>query len=412
MPNLTVRDKGRAFTFQIEGDAATIGRAPANAVEIHDAKASKEHCRIERVGSRWKLVDLESKNGTRVNGSFCNKAWLNHGDTIEIGAAKIRFGVEGAGRVGLRRRAVPVAREPDLDEEEPPPPPPKRISSDTVLKWSLAVLGTVVVLLIANYFASKTRLDEYNRDVLAQAENLVGQGRYEEAEKYLRDHGDPSGNAYYLVEQRIKEIQSRKGKYYQNVKEQEAKKILSKLGRRIKAYHAGKSVEPEQILELVERLKTEFAGTEAAADARKEWRAWFAGRVPQRAVERLASESRLRKDWTDAVARADAFRKEWRFREARETIERYVAAREAILGPQELEYYQGLRDQQLDNIDRLAASVYGGREGAARRLLKNKRYDAAIEVYQEVVEKFGIDYYVRKAQAEIGKIQQLKASGQ
>jgi pSer/pThr/pTyr-binding forkhead associated (FHA) protein len=412
VPNLTVRDKGRAFTFQIEGDAATIGRAPANAVEIHDAKASKEHCRIERVGSRWKLVDLESKNGTRVNGSFCNKAWLNHGDTIEIGAAKIRFGVEGAGRVGLRRRAVPVAREPDLDEEEPPPPPPKRISSDTVLKWSLAVLGTVVVLLIANYFASKTRLDEYNRDVLAQAENLVGQGRYEEAEKYLRDHGDPSGNAYYLVEQRIKEIQSRKGKYYQNVKEQEAKKILSKLGRRIKAYHAGKSVEPEQILELVERLKTEFAGTEAAADARKEWRAWFAGRVPQRAVERLASESRLRKDWTDAVARADAFRKEWRFREARETIERYVAAREAILGPQELEYYQGLRDQQLDNIDRLAASVYGGREGAARRLLKNKRYDAAIEVYQEVVEKFGIDYYVRKAQAEIGKIQQLKASGQ
>jgi len=48
--------------------------------------------------------------------------------------------------------------------------------------------------------------------------------------------------------------------------------------------------------------------------------------------------------------------------------------------------------------------VYEGRASAARRLVKNKRFDAAIQIFQEVVDKFGIDFYVRKAQAEIQKI--------
>ena len=411
MPNLTICDRGREFTHQIKGDSATIGRAASNVIEIHDAKASKEHCVIERVGQRWKVVDLESKNGTKVNGEFCNKAWLSHGDTVRIGAATIRFGVEGAARSGRgRRKPAPVpaaAREYD-DEGEPPPPPPKRFSPDAALRWSLAILGTVVVLIIANYMAFKTSRDDYNIGVLEQADNMVRRGEYDAAEKYLRDHGDTGGNGYYLIEQRLREIQQRKGAFIKNRKEEEALKIVSKLGRRTKAYHAGKSVEPEEILTLVEKLKTDYAGTEKTAQARKLWRAWFAGKVPQRASERLSSGSRMRKDWTAAVGRAEGFRKEWRFREARETIDRYITAREAILDEEDLEYYKSLRDRQLDIIDRLAASVYQGREAAARRLLKNKRYDGAIKIYGEVAEKFGIDHYVRKARAEMQKIEQLK----
>ena len=71
MPNLTVRDSGKNFIHQIEGELLSIGRGSTNTIEISDAKASKEHCRVERVGNRWKVVDLESKNGTRVNGDFC-----------------------------------------------------------------------------------------------------------------------------------------------------------------------------------------------------------------------------------------------------------------------------------------------------------------------------------------------------
>jgi pSer/pThr/pTyr-binding forkhead associated (FHA) protein len=432
MPNLKITDQGREYTYQIEGDSVTIGRAPSNTVEIHDAKASKEHCRIERVGNRWKVVDLESKNGTRVNGAFRNKSWLHHGDTIEIGATKVRFGLEGAqraaptrsapapsGRAASAGRAAPARRagrrapargapDEEYDEDEPRRPPPKRITSDVALKWGLALLGTVIVFVIAAVVAKKISRDPYNLEVLARANNLVNQGRYDEAEKYLQQHGDPDGSGYIEVTKRIQQIQAIKDNYYRNVKEQGALKVVSKLGRRIKAYHAGKDVQPEQILELVEQLKTEYAGTEKAAEARKLWRSWFSGRVPRRAVDLLTSGSRKREDWEEAVARADAFRKEWRFREARETIDRYITVRESIFNDEDLAYYKELRDQQLDIIDRLAASVYEGRASVARRLVKNKRFDAAIQVYQEVVDKFGIDFYVRKAQAEIEKINALK----
>lgn len=423
MPNLKITDQGREYTYQIEGDAATVGRAASNAIEIHDAKASKEHCRIERVGNRWKVVDLESKNGTRVNGAFRNKSWLHHGDTIEIGAATIRFGLEGgqrtapakaapAGRADPARRtgrrpAAGRAPDDEYDEDELPPPR-KRITSDVALKWSLALLGTVVIFVVAGVVAKGIQRDDYNLEVLAQANNLVNQGRYDEAEKYLQQHGNPDGSGYVEVEKRIQQIQAIKDNYYRNVKEQGALRVFSKLARRIKAYHAGKDVQPEQILELVEQMKTEYAGTEQAATARKEWRSWFAGRVPRRAVDLLTSGSRKRKDWEEAVERADAFRKEWRFREARETIDRYITVRESILEDEDLAYYKELRDQQLAIIDKLAASVYEGRASAARRLAKNKRFDAAIAVYQEVVDKFGIDYYVRKAQAEIQKIEAQK----
>ena len=432
MPNLKIDDQGHEYTFQIEGNSATIGRAPSNAVEIHDVKASKEHCRVERVGSRWKVVDLESKNGTRVNGSFRNKSWLHHGDTIEIGATKIRFGLEGAQRTapaapagrsapagrtapagparrtgpGRRAPAAAAGRAPDdeFDEEELPPPP-KRITSEVALRWSLALLGTVVIFVIVAAVAKSISRDDYNLEVLAQANNLVNQGRYEEAEKYLQQHGNPDGSGYVEIEKRVQQIQAIKGNYYRNVKERGALKVVSKLGRRIKAYHAGKDVQPEQILELVEQLKTEYAGTKQAAEARKLWRSWFANRVPRRAVDLLTSGSRKRKDWEEAVERAGAFRKEWRFREARETIDRYITVRESILEAEDLAYYKELRDQQLDIIDHLAASVYEGRASAARRLVKNKRIDAAILIYQEVVDKFGIDFYVRKAQAEIQKLE-------
>ena len=73
-----------------------------------------------------------------------------------------------------------------------------------------------------------------------------------------------------------------------------------------------------------------------------------------------------------------------------------------------LEDLQVERDQRLRAIDQSAEGIYYARERVARELIKNKRYDQAIAVYQEVVEKFGLDQYVRKAQGEIEKIKAMK----
>ena len=61
-------------TVELTEDVVTIGRAMECHVRINDAMASRIHCQIEREGESYKLVDLESQNGTRVNGRRVNIA--------------------------------------------------------------------------------------------------------------------------------------------------------------------------------------------------------------------------------------------------------------------------------------------------------------------------------------------------
>ncbi|MGE0710975.1 MAG: sigma 54-interacting transcriptional regulator [Planctomycetota bacterium] len=70
----------------------TVGRALENAIVVEDTASSRQHCQVERdeEGQAW-LRDLESRNGTRLNGRFVRKALLQQGDRIEIGATVITF---------------------------------------------------------------------------------------------------------------------------------------------------------------------------------------------------------------------------------------------------------------------------------------------------------------------------------
>jgi DNA-binding NtrC family response regulator len=85
--------------------AATLGRAPGRrfaaedtaagrqiAIGFPDAWMSKEHVRLERVGGRWHVVDLGSKNGTLVNGKRIERVPLAPGDVLEIGRIFFRYG--------------------------------------------------------------------------------------------------------------------------------------------------------------------------------------------------------------------------------------------------------------------------------------------------------------------------------
>jgi hypothetical protein len=405
VPNLRIRDGGREYTFQIEGDAATVGRGDTNDVDLEDAKASKEHFRIERAGQRWKLVDLESKNGTRVNGEFRNKAWLGHGDLVQIGTAEMRFGLEGAARPD---REAPPAGAAEGDEEEAPPRRYQK-KSNALLISALSSIALLLIILLSVLAGGGSP----NVTVCLRAEELVKEGRYGDAIQYLEQYGDPDYDDYVRVERLLADVRAGKSAFEKNVREEEAKRIFSKVQLLILSYNRGHVVEsgPDKIHPLMRQLRETYAGTEASEAARKEYPAWFALKTPQSASELLTGGGRLGKDWEDAVARSEAYRKEWAFREAKETLERFVTEREAILGAGDLATYEQLRDDELTTIDRMAESVYHGREAEAERLIRNKRYDDAILVYRKVVEKFGIDAWVRRAQSEISKIEKLKAGG-
>ena len=75
----------KGAVFPLEDIQISIGRHDSNAIVLDDLAASRNHCTVEQVDGRTKLVDLESRNGTLVNGVPVRERWLEHGDEIKIG---------------------------------------------------------------------------------------------------------------------------------------------------------------------------------------------------------------------------------------------------------------------------------------------------------------------------------------
>jgi len=423
VPHLTVQDQSREYLHQIESDRCTIGRAETNTIPIGDAKASKEHCAIVRRGDRWKLVDLESKNGTKVNGAYRNKAWLEHDDEVAIGATRLRFGVAGARRAATRAGtpagagAGAGAGAVDGDAfagEEGRAAEGGRYRrddpADKLLKYGGFVLGAVVIMLIAGYYMKQASDDPYNVTLLRRADELVARGDFQGALDYLEANVDAGGAGYYEVVKRMDELRQRLPVVVSQQKEDEAKRLVARLGMKIKGYHQGKTrtTSPEEILEICRELKTEYADTEQTRQAREVWPAWFAGKVPERAVDYIAGDAKLRRDWEETLRRADEYRREDRFLQAIEAVTRFVTVREALMPADELQHYEKARDQRVRAYEKLAESAYYERDRIARDLVKARRYDEAVQQFQRVVDRFGIDRFVRKAQERIAEIRALK----
>ena len=80
---LVMRDLGR--------DIVMIGRAPSNQIVIDHPTVSEQHAVLLRTGASYSLKDLDSTNGTRINGDFVTDAELKDGDTIRFGPVMAVF---------------------------------------------------------------------------------------------------------------------------------------------------------------------------------------------------------------------------------------------------------------------------------------------------------------------------------
>lgn len=73
-----------------------IGRSPQSDFVIDDRTVSRHHATIRNEGEFWILVDVGSKNGTRVNGRRIDgRAVIRPGDELGFGAAVARFAPDG-----------------------------------------------------------------------------------------------------------------------------------------------------------------------------------------------------------------------------------------------------------------------------------------------------------------------------
>src|SRR5271163_2916062 len=69
----------------------SIGRDDANQMCLADPVVSRKHCTIRKMDQQHELVDLDSQNGTFVNGTPIRRKTVEHGDTIRIGSAEFVF---------------------------------------------------------------------------------------------------------------------------------------------------------------------------------------------------------------------------------------------------------------------------------------------------------------------------------
>jgi pSer/pThr/pTyr-binding forkhead associated (FHA) protein len=79
---------------QITKDKTTLGRRPYNDIVIDNLAVSGEHAVLQMVGNDVFIEDLNSTNGTYINGKAVKKQLLAHNDTVEVGKYKIKFMVE------------------------------------------------------------------------------------------------------------------------------------------------------------------------------------------------------------------------------------------------------------------------------------------------------------------------------
>lgn len=86
MASLIVHNGTRALTHELVGDIVMIGRAPLNDIVIDNPVVSAQHAMLLKVGETYWLKDLNSTNGTHLNGQLFTYGELKDGDTIRFGA--------------------------------------------------------------------------------------------------------------------------------------------------------------------------------------------------------------------------------------------------------------------------------------------------------------------------------------
>ena len=91
---LIIRNGGfEGMTYEIHSEETLIGRNPTTDITLLDEGISREHALIlyDEADGQFVVEDLQSTNGTKVNGKRVRSATLSHGDEIQIGRTRFEF---------------------------------------------------------------------------------------------------------------------------------------------------------------------------------------------------------------------------------------------------------------------------------------------------------------------------------
>jgi len=110
-------ERGRVFADL--PTPVTIGREEDNTIQLNDERVSRFHVKIQEDDGRVILTDLESTNGTRINGHPVQMRVLQFGDQLSIGRSILVYG--SVGEIDGQTRGTPVAGLRGRETHDPVP---------------------------------------------------------------------------------------------------------------------------------------------------------------------------------------------------------------------------------------------------------------------------------------------------
>jgi pSer/pThr/pTyr-binding forkhead associated (FHA) protein len=146
MPKMIVSiDEVVIKEVQLTKEKTTLGRRPYNDIVIDNLAVSGEHAAILMQGSEVILEDLNSTNGTYVNGKAIKKQALQNGDGIEVGKYKIKFVGDVAADNFDKTQVVRSTRPAATPAATPVPPAPAAEPPVSIAPASIKVLTGAAV---------------------------------------------------------------------------------------------------------------------------------------------------------------------------------------------------------------------------------------------------------------------------
>ena len=145
---------------ELSAEIVTIGRSPDSTIQIDDPSVSGRHAQLHLVGETFHLQDLDSTNGTRVNGEKISSVALKVGDRIRFGKVDACFECDVAGEAQPSLPVLPAVEVRPAEVSERPadfanasPFPNRKRTKDATRSVILAAAGVAVLAFIASMLA-------------------------------------------------------------------------------------------------------------------------------------------------------------------------------------------------------------------------------------------------------------------
>lgn len=164
MARLVVLTEGlTGRTYELKVDKTTVGRVEDNAFQIAEPSVSSYHCEILLRGDQVVVKDLDSTNGTFINGQKISESPLKSGQILRLGQLEMRLETvdpQEASKKQDRTQVVPAGvKFNDLDTSTRPanigtnPAFAKKSNKvSTIVITVSIILGTIIVVLLGIAF--------------------------------------------------------------------------------------------------------------------------------------------------------------------------------------------------------------------------------------------------------------------